>query len=112
MATYKPLGQVNPAAATSTTLYTCGVAAGAIGSTLAATNRGSTTATIRVAHRPLGAALANGQYVVYDVVLQATGTNANSAYYTLGISMQQTDIIAVYASTANVDFTLWGVESP
>lgn len=112
MATYKPLGAVNPAATTWTALYTCGVSAGAAGSTISAVNTGSTVAKIRIAHRPLGAALATAHYLTYDIVLQAAGTNGNEYSKTIGLGIQNTDVIAVYADTANVAFILEGVENP
>ncbi len=110
MATYQSLGQANPAATTNTTLYTA--SAPAVGSTLVIVNQGSSDATVRVWKRPLGAAVAASQVIVYDLLLRAAGSNANAAYLTIGLSFQNSDVVTVWASTASVSFVLEGVESP
>ena len=109
MADYKTLDQANPAATTNTTLYTA--PAPAIASTLMVCNQGSSAATFRVAIRPAAAGLAAKHYVLYDEPLGAVGAG-NSAIYTVGWSFAQTDVVTVYASTANVSFTLMGCENP
>jgi hypothetical protein len=103
--TYKVLGQVIPAANTATTLYTCGAANGAVASTLTVCNQ-STSATVRVAVRPAGAALATSQYILYDVPVSTT----DSLFLTIGISLANTDVVTCYASSANVSFGLYGTE--
>jgi hypothetical protein len=103
--TYKVLGQLNPAATTNTTLYTAPAATAAVCSTLAVTNLGVST-TFRVAVRPAGAALANQHYIVYDSALAA----GSSVYLTLGVTLAATDVITVFAGTANVAFNLYGSE--
>jgi hypothetical protein len=103
--THKVLGQSNPSATTLTTLYTAPAATQAIVSTLSVANLGVST-TFRVAVRPAGATIANQHYLVYD-----TSVNANdSIYLTLGISLAATDVVSVYAGTANLAFSLFGVE--
>jgi hypothetical protein len=104
-AVYKVLGQSNPAAVTNTTLYTVPSATSAVCSTLSVTNIGVST-TFRVAVRPAGAALANQHYIVYDSALNA----GSAVYLTLGISLATTDVVTVYAGTANVAFGLFGSE--
>ena len=102
-AIYKVLGQVNPAATTLTTLYTSPVSA--VVSTLAICNQGATT-TYRVLVSVAGAALNDKQYIVYE-----NGVNANdSVFLTLGITLGATDIVKVYAGTADVSFNLFGSE--
>lgn len=103
--TYKVLGQVNPAATTATTLYTAGTSLGAVASTLTACNQGVTT-TVRVAVRPAGAALASQHYIVYDAVVNANDT----LFLTIGVSLANTDVVTVYAGTANISFGLFGTE--
>ena len=103
--TYKVLGQVAPAATTNTTLYTVPSATAAVASTLTACNRGVST-TLRVAVRPAGAGLANEHYVVYDAALNANDT----LFLTLGLSLAATDVVTVYAGTADVSFNLYGAE--
>lgn len=104
-ASYKVLGQSAPAATTNTDLYTCASANGAIGSTLAICNRGATT-TARVAVRPAGAAIANQHYICYDVNIAA----ADTLFLTIGVALANTDIVTVYAGTANTSFSLFGTE--
>jgi hypothetical protein len=102
---YKVLGQSNPAATTNTTLYTVPAATQAVVSTLVATNIGVST-TFRVAVRPAGATLANQHYIIYDSALAA----GSSVYLTIGVTLATTDVVTVYAGTANVAFNLYGSE--
>jgi glucose-6-phosphate dehydrogenase assembly protein OpcA len=104
--TYKVLGQSAPAAATNTTLYTVPAATSAVISTIVIANRVGTSATYRIAIRPAGATLANQHYIAYDVPVGA----ADSTTLTLGITLAATDVITVYASTANLGFNVFGSE--
>lgn len=102
---YKVLGQSNPAATTNTTLYTCATANGAVASTLAICNQGVST-TVRAAVRVAGAAIEAKQYIVYDAVASANDT----LFLTIGVALANTDVVTVYAGTANVSFNLYGSE--
>ena len=104
--TYKVLGQVNPAATTATTAYTVASSTEAVISTITAANLGPTPATYRIAVRPNGAALENKHYIVYDssVAPQSTDT------LTIGMTLDATDVVTVYASTATMAFNLFGSE--
>ena len=104
--TYKVLGQVNPSATTATTLYTVPTATEAVVSTIVIANLTATAATFRIAIRPNGAALANSQYIAYDITVGASDSTA----LTLGITLDAADVITVYASTANLTFTAFGSE--
>jgi hypothetical protein len=102
---YKVLGQVIPSATTLTTLYTVPSATQSVGSTLTICNQGSST-NVRVAVRPAGAAITASQYIIYD-----TAVNANDTLFlTIGIALSTTDVVSVYAGTANVSFNLYGSE--
>lgn len=103
--TYKVLGQSAPLATTNTTLYTVPSATSAVCSTLSVCNRGVST-LIRVAVRPAGAALSDEHYIVYDTVVSQYDT----LFLTLGITLATTDVVTVYAGTANVSFNLYGSE--
>lgn len=103
----KVLGQSNPSATTATTLYTVPSAKSAVVSTLVVANLAGTAATYRIAVRVAGAALANSQYIAYDVTVGAN----DSSTLTLGITLATTDVITVYASTANLTFTAFGDEA-
>jgi hypothetical protein len=103
--TYKVLGQSNPAATTLTTLYTTPSATSTVCSTLTIANLGVST-TFRVAIRPAGATLANQHYIAYDTPINQYDT----VFLTIGVTLATTDIISVYAGTANVAFNLFGSE--
>ena len=103
----KVLGQVNPSATTATTLYTVPSGKTAVISTLVVANLSSTAATYRIAIRIAGSALSNEEYIAYDVALSANDSTA----LTLGITLAATDVVTVYASTANVAFNAFGDEA-
>lgn len=102
---YKVLGQVAPSATTNTTLYTVPGSTSAVCSTLVICNRGTGT-SFRIAVRPAGATLSNEHYVVYDNFIGAN----DSIFLTLGFSLATTDVVTVYAGTANLTFNLYGTE--
>jgi hypothetical protein len=102
---YKVLGQSNPAATTNTTLYTNATANGAIISTLAICNQGVST-NFNVAVRPAGATLTASQYIVYQAPISAN----DSLFLTIGVGLANTDVVTVFANTANISFSLFGTE--
>jgi len=104
--TYKVLAQNNPSATTATTLYTCGAASGAVVSTITICNQASSAGSYRVAVRPAGATLATQHYVAYDVAIAANDTTA----LTLGITLANTDVVTIYASSASMSFSAFGSE--
>jgi len=103
---YKVLGQSNPSATTQTTLYTVPASNSAVISTITITNLAATDATFRLAIRPAGETLANKHYIAYDTTVPANDMVA----LTLGVTLATTDVIACYASTANVSFSAFGSE--
>jgi len=104
--TYKVLGQNAPSATTATSLYTVPAATSAVISTLVVANRAGTSATYRISVRPGGASQANQHYVAYDVAVNG----ADSTTLTLGITLAATDVVTIYASTADLSFNLFGSE--
>ena len=104
--TYKVLGQSNPSATTLTTLYTVPSATNAVISSITVANLAATTATFRIAVRVAGASIANSQYIAYDITLGASDTTV----LTMGVTMNATDVLSVYASSATVTFTAFGSE--
>ena len=104
--TYKVLGQSNPSATTATTLYTVPAATETIVSTITVCNQAATAATYRIAVRPNGATLAASQYVIYDASLPANSTDT----LTLGVTVDATDVITVYASSSTMSFSAFGSE--
>ncbi len=104
--TYKVLGQSNPSATSATTLYTVPSATQTVVSTVTVCNQAATAATYRIAVRVAGAALSASQYIAYDVSLPANATDT----LTLGLTLNATDVITVYASTATMSFAAFGSE--
>ncbi len=103
---YKIIGQSAPAATTETDLYTVPAATETIVSTIVVANRSATDATFRISIAPNGAATANSHYIAYDLSCGGNGINA----FTFGITLDATDKIRVYASSANLSFSAFGTE--
>jgi uncharacterized membrane protein len=104
--TYKVLGQSAPSATTNTDVYTVGSGKSAVISTITVANRAATAATYRIAIRVAGSALSNEEYIAYDATVPAN----DSINLTLGITLAATDVVTVYASSANLSFNLFGSE--
>ena len=105
--TLKILGQAAPSATTETDLYTVPAATTAVVSTVSVANRAATAATFRLSISADGAATANKDYIAYDVSISGNETIA----FTLGATIDATDKIRVYASTANLSFSAFGQEN-
>lgn len=104
--TYKVLAQSAPSATTNTDVYTVGSGKSAVVSTITVCNRSATAATYRIAIRPLGATIANQHYVAFDATVNANDTIS----LTIGVTLAATDVVTVYASTANLSINLFGAE--
>lgn len=103
---YKVLAQSAPSATTDTDIYTVASATQTVISTITVCNRSGSAATFRIAVRPNGNALANEHYVCYGVSVPPTDTIS----LTLGMTLDATDVITVYASSADLSFNLFGSE--
>jgi glucose-6-phosphate dehydrogenase assembly protein OpcA len=103
---YKVLGQSNPAATTLTSLYTVPASTATVVSSISVANLTATAATFRIAIRPAGASIANQHYIIYDANIMAKDT----ATLSIGFTLATTDVVTVYASTANLSFSIFGVE--
>lgn len=103
---YKVLGQSNPAATTLTTLYTVPASTQAVISSISIANLTATAATFRIAIRPAGASITNAHYLGYDITVGASDTTI----ITVGVTMNATDVLSVYGSTANLVFQAFGSE--
>jgi len=103
---YKVLGQSAPAATTATALYTVPAATEAVISTIVIANRAATAGSFRLSVRPNGAAQADQHYLAYDVPIAAN----DSTTLTLGITVDATDVITVYASSGDMSFNVFGSE--
>lgn len=104
--TIKILGQSAPSATTLTTLYT--VPSGTVSSisTITVCNRAGTSATFRISVAIGGASDTAAQYLYYDQYVDANSTFAS----TMGITLTATDVVRIYASTANLSFNIFGIE--
>ena len=105
--TIKVLGQANPGATTETDLYTVPANTSTTVSSIIVCETAGGTPTFRVAVRPVGLVVETKHYVFYDRALTANQTFVLTA----GITLGQGDIIMVYASDANVAFSVFGVET-
>lgn len=103
---YKVLGQIAPSATTATAIYTVPSATEAVVSSIVVCERGGSAATFRLAVRPNGATLANQHYLVYDASLTANDT----LIFTVGLTVDATDVLEAYASTGDVTFQAYGSE--
>ena len=103
---YKVLGQVAPLAATETDLYVVPSGRSAVSSSLVVTNRGGAPGTYRLSVSIGGVPTANESYLFYDVSVPKNTAVA----IVLGITAAETDVVRVYASTANFSFNLFGGE--
>jgi glucose-6-phosphate dehydrogenase assembly protein OpcA len=104
--TYKVLGQSNPAATTATTLYTVPAATATVVSTISVCNQAAAAATFRIAIRVAGSALSAEEYIAYDTTVNSNDTTM----ITIGATLAATDVITVYASSANISFNAFGSE--
>lgn len=106
--TKKMLGQVAPNATTETTLYTVPAGKTARAGLLMACNRGAAAATFRVSISVGGGATANKDYIYYDLTIAAYDSFLLDSL--LGLNLSATDVVRVYASTADMSFNLSGEE--
>jgi len=103
---YKVLGQIAPSATTATTIYTVPSATEAVVSSIVVCNRSSSSVTFRISVRPNGASLANQHYLVYDAPLVGSDT----LIFTVGLTLDATDVLEAYASSGDLTFQAYGSE--
>lgn len=104
---YKVLAQVAPLATTETTLYTVPALTQTVVSTIVICNRGGTQTTARVSISVGGGATATKDYIIYDLNIPS-----NDQYMgTIGVTMNATDIMRVFAGNANLSFSIFGSET-
>ena len=103
---YKVLGQAAPAATTPNNVYTVPSATEAVISTVVIANRAATSGSFRLSVRPNGATQADQHYLAYDVPIAAN----DSTTLTLGITVDATDVVTFYASSADMSINVFGTE--
>ena len=69
-------------------------------------NLGPAPTSYRIAVRPNGATLENKHYITYDASIAPQETQT----LTIGITLDATDVVTVFAGTANLAFNLFGSE--
>lgn len=103
MATTKGIfGQAAPAATTEADLYT--VPASKVFTGYVTVCNRSTAASFRISVAATGGATSNEDYLAYDNAIAA-----NESLNTKNITVGATGVIRVYASSANLSFTLTGI---
>jgi len=103
---YKVLGQSNPSADTLTTAYTVPASTEAVVSSIVVANRGAADTAFRIAVRPNGATVSDEHYIAYDTAITANSLVA----LTLGVTMDASDVLSVYADDATLSFNVFGQE--
>lgn len=103
----KVLGQLSPAATTLSTLYTVPATTQTTVSSISVCNTGSSPVTIRISVAVANASDNVKQYVYYDYVIAAKDT----LIVVMGMTLNETDVVKVYASATNVAFNIFGVET-
>jgi len=103
---YKVLAQSAPLATTATDVYTVPSSTETIVSTIIIANRAGTAGTFRLSVRPNGAAQANQHYIAYDVPVAAN----DSTTLTLGITLDASDVVTAYCSSADMSVNVFGTE--
>ena len=103
----KVLGQAAPSTATTTDLYAVPDLNQTTVSSLVVCNRTGGALTFRVSIHVAGASADNKQYLYYDKSVAAND------YITLviGITIKESDVMRVYASSGDFSFNLFGVET-
>ena len=104
---YKILGQSAPTGTGETTLYTVPAATETIVSSLVIANLTATAANATVNTKINGAAASNANTLMKTVSIPANSVSA----FTLGITLDATDVISVTSGTANaLSFQAFGSE--
>jgi hypothetical protein len=103
---FKILAQSNPAATTSTNLYTVPGATNTTISSITVCNRSATPTSFRISVAVAGAALADTQYIYFDQAIDGNSTFVA----TIGITLNATDVVRVFSGAATLTFIAFGVE--
>ena len=103
----KVLGQLDPAATTTTTLYTVPDKTQTTISSIVAANRTGSAITFRLSVHVAGAGADDKQFLFYDKSVAANDSFA----IVLGITLNQTDVLKVYTSAVDMSFNVFGCET-
>ena len=103
----KVLGQVDPSATTTTTLYTVPDKTMTTISSVVAANRTGSAITFRLSVHVDGAGADDKQYLYYDKSVAAN----DSLTIVIGITLNQDDVLKVYTSAVDMSFNVFGCET-
>jgi hypothetical protein len=103
----KVLGQVDPAATTTTVLYTVPDKTQTTVSSIVAANRTGSAITFRLSVHVGGASADDKQFLFFDKSVAAN----DSLSIVIGITLDQTDVIKVYTSAVDMSFNIFGCET-
>ena len=103
---YKVLAQSAPSATTATDVYTVPAATETVISTVIIANRAASAGTFRLSVRPNGGTQTDAMYCAYDVPVAAN----DSTTLTLGLTMDATDVLTLYCSSADMSVNVFGTE--
>jgi|TARA_R100000664_G_C2684656_1_gene91205 hypothetical protein len=103
----KVLGQVDPAATTTTVLYTVPDKTQTTVSSIVAANRTGSAITFRLSVHVGGATADDKQFLFFDKSVAAN----DSLSIVIGITLDQTDVIKVYTSAVDMSFNIFGCET-
>ena len=98
------LAQVSPGAVTETLLYQVPTASRTFVEGLTVCNRSSNAQSLRVSVSAQGAATTLKDYVYFDLPIRANDTLLFEPDFTMSAS----DVIRIYASSADLSFILYG----
>tara|TARA_B100000963_G_scaffold103027_1_gene89185 strand:+ start:1114 stop:1449 length:336 start_codon:yes stop_codon:yes gene_type:complete len=103
----KILGQISLAANTETELYVVPAAAQTTISSIVIANRDAGAATYRISVSAAGATTSNKDYLIFNKALNGNTTDT----LVIGITLNETDKIRAFASTANISINAFGCET-
>jgi hypothetical protein len=103
---YKVLGQNDLPATTLTDVYTVPASTETVISTIVIANRTASAESFRIAIRTGGDAVEDKHYIAYDVGIAAN----DSTTLTLGVTLEATDVLSVYASAVDLSVNVFGTE--
>ncbi len=103
----KVLGQLDPSATTTTTLYTVPDKTMTTISSVVAANRTGSAITFRLSVHVDGAGADDKQYLYYDKSVAAN----DSLTIVIGITLNQDDVLKVYTSAVDMSFNVFGCET-
>ena len=103
----KVLGQLDPAATTTTVLYTVPDMTQTTISSIVAANRTGSAITFRLSVHVAGAGADDKQFLYFDKSVAAN----DSLAIVIGITLNQTDVLKVYTSAVDMSFNVFGCET-